>query len=290
MSASPCPRAGSGVHTWLLSEANRYRITGVTPDETANRLRAGSAHCGRSVKGREIQDAVRKAFNSSWQTGHSCRGWVKSAPTWPSICHERIAGILANGGGLADLFEASPIRADGDERHTEEIVSTLFPGDPLLCCALHNWRFDTRPRNEWQGELAELQLIVPSPMNARTGLTAEGKESKHSLDNTGPRRFLVVEFDNGTADQHAAILLHLAEYAPLCLAVHSGGKSLHGWFYVADSDEAKVHRFFRYAVSLGADPKLWGRSQFCRMPDGQRGNGQRQVVFFFNPFPIKAHE
>ena len=31
-------------------------------------------------------------------------------------------------------------------------------------------------------------------------------------------------------DLCAALLLHLAEKAPLALAVYSGGKSLHGWF------------------------------------------------------------
>ena len=34
-------------------------------------------------------------------------------------------------------------------------------------------------------------------------------------------------------DLCAALLLHLAEKAPLALAVYSGGKSLHGWFYCA---------------------------------------------------------
>jgi hypothetical protein len=38
-----------------------------------------------------------------------------------------------------------------------------------------------------------------------------------------------------------------------------------------------------HAVTLGADPKLWTRSQFARMPDGTRDNGQRQTVYFFNP-------
>ncbi len=42
-----------------------------------------------------------------------------------------------------------------------------------------------------------------------------------------------------------------------------------------------------YAVSLGADHKLWSRSQFVRMPDGLRDNGKRQVVFYFNPKVIK---
>jgi len=85
----------------------------------------------------------------------------------------------------------------------------------------------------------------------------------------------------------ASLLLHLAEIAPLAVAVCSGGKSLHGWFYCAGISEEQVFRFFRYAVSLGADPANWNRSQFARMPDGLRENGKRQTVYFFNPTIVK---
>ena len=49
----------------------------------------------------------------------------------------------------------------------------------------------------------------------------------------------------------------------------------------------RVLRFFRYAVSLGADPANWNCSQFARMPDGLRDNGRRQTVYFFNPRVVK---
>ncbi len=128
-----------------------------------------------------------------------------------------------------------------------------------------------------------MQLIVPNPMTARTGLTQEGKESAHTLESTGARRFLVVEQDAGTADEQAAVLLHLAERAPLVLAVHSGSKSIHSWFWVSGQPEEKLRRFMRYAVSLGGDRATWTRSQFVRMPDGTRDSGKRQTAYFFNP-------
>jgi hypothetical protein len=123
-------------------------------------------------------------------------------------------------------------------------------------------------------------------MNAPTGLTKEGKVSAHTLDNTGERRFLVVEFDTGTTDEHAALLIHLAGLVPLVCAAHSGNKSLHGWFYCAGQPEERVLKFFRYAVSIGADSRLWTRSQFCRIPDGTRDNGNRQTCFFLNHKPM----
>ena len=126
-------------------------------------------------------------------------------------------------------------------------------------------------------------------MSAVTGTTKEGKASKHTLDNTAPRRFMVCEFDTGTPDDHAALLSHLVRYAPLICVVHSGGKSLHGWFLVAGKPDDKIERFFRYAVSLGADRATWTRSQFVRMPDGTRDNGKRQTVFFLNYEILKKH-
>jgi hypothetical protein len=84
-------------------------------------------------------------------------------------------------------------------------------------------------------------------------------------------------------DLCAGLLLHVAEQAPLALAVNSGGKSLHGWFYCAGVPEQRVWRTFQYAVALGADRANWALSQFARMPDGQRENGSRQTVYFLNP-------
>ena len=144
-------------------------------------------------------------------------------------------------------------------------------------------------------------------MTAPRGLTRQRQLSTHALSNTGMRRFLNVEFDfdashsakearlleklasegRDVRDLGAALLSHLAEKAPLALAVYSGGKSLHGWFYCAGIAEERVLRFFRYAVSLGADRAYWTRSQFARMPDGLRENGRRQAVYFFNPGVLK---
>jgi hypothetical protein len=85
-------------------------------------------------------------------------------------------------------------------------------------------------------------------------------------------------------DACAALHLHLAELMPLVLVVFSASKSLHGWYRVWGLTLKERAKFMRYAVSLGADPATWTRSQFVRMPDGLREeNGKRQVTYFFNP-------
>lgn len=285
-----CPRAGAGVHLWLFKVA-RQLYAHRDRAEIVALLAATVADCGRHVSLSEIEAAVDKAKDCAWRPGTGRNGFLNSSTpsrAWPNVNTKARAEIVADGGALVDLWEASPVRIESNEPRTEEIVDVLFPGNPLLCCGKSNSDFDTKPRESWRSELSALQLIVPSPMLATTGLTKEGKKSAHTLSNTGPRRFLVVEFDIGTIDEHAALLLHLASRAPLVLAVHSGGKSLHGWFYCAGQAEEKLRRFMEYAVSLGADSRLWTPCQFCRMPDGTRDNGKRQTVYFFNPKPLEA--
>ena len=283
------PRAGEGVHGWLFRVARQLHAH-MPALEIVSLLESRVANCGRSVPRSEIVAAVQNSLGCAWQPGG--RGGsqaqpIHAAPKWPGVNQEQREAIIRDGGGLVDLWEASPVRIEDSESHTEALIDALFPGDPLLCCGLSNSDFDTRSRSEWRGELSALQLIVPSPMTARSGLTQDGKQSSHALSITGQRRFLVVEFDQGDVDDHAALLWHLALKAPLAMVVHSGSKSLHGWFFCAGQPEERLRQVMRYCVSLGADRATWTRSQFVRMPDGTRESGKRQVVYYFNPEVIK---
>jgi hypothetical protein len=279
------PRAGEGVHAWLFRVARQLHAH-LPAGEILTLLECLVGNCGRHVPRHEIVSAVQNALPCAWQPkGSTAR--VQAPRKWPDVNKEQREAIVRDNGGLADLWELSRPRLEDNAAHTEEIIDRLFPGNPLLCCGKSQSDFDTKPRENWRGQLEKLQLIVPSPMSAITGETKDGKVSKHTLANTGARRFLICEFDIGIADEHAALLIHLAGFAPLVCAVHSGGKSLHGWFYVHGQPETKVERFFRYAVSLGADHMTWTRSQFVRMPDGTRHNGMRQTIFFLNFKPLE---
>jgi hypothetical protein len=282
------PCAGEGVHTWLFRVARQLHAH-LPAGEIVTLLENRVQGCGRHVSRKEIEDAVKNALACAWQPRVNAAP-VQSVAKWPGVNKEQREAIVRDNGGLADLWDESKPRIEDNGQHTEEIVDRLFPGNPLLCCGKSQSDFDTKPREDWRGALSVLQLIVPSPMSAVTGQTKDGKESKHTLANTGARRFLICEFDTGTADEHAALLLHLGTFAPLVCAVHSGGKSLHGWFYVHRQRDMKVEKFFRYAVSLGADRATWTRSQFVRMPDGTRDNGQRQTVFFLNFKPMETKQ
>jgi hypothetical protein len=275
--ASP-PKRGEGLNLWL------YRVARVlhpyrSPADIVHLLEA--ATIGEPVKLGEIERAVERSAAVAWNPGQ--RAAITRAPAWPRVNAEQREAVIATGAGLVDLWEASPVRFTDNESHGEEIIDRLFPGNPLLCIGKSNSQFATQHRESWRGRLKDMALIVPSPMRARTGHTQNGRESEHTLQNTGQRCFLVIEQDRSGVDEQSAVLLHLAKRAPLALAVHSGSKSIHGWFFSAGQPEERLRVFMRYAVSLGADCATWTRSQFVRMPGGTRADGHPQVVYFFNP-------
>jgi hypothetical protein len=279
-----CPKSGDGVHNWVYRAAKRLHSVLDDEDEIVALLLQATAACGREVGDREIRDAVVNSAPSADPNSDQNKG----APRWPYRIVGRIWNVLRTGPGLEELKKNSPVHWDDGQPHTEEIIDCLFPGNPLICAGGRKERALTRSREEWRGFLDKQQFIVPSPMSAAYGVTQSGDKSMRTLANTGPRRFLVVEFDQGNFDEHSKLLFHLSGFVPLVLVVHSGNKSLHGWFHCNGQGEEKINEFFRYAVSLGADRATWTPCQWVRMPDGRRDNGKLQTVVFFNPSAVSS--
>lgn len=178
--ASP-PRRGDRMNNWLYRVArvlHPYREAG----EIVATLQAATA--GENVRAGEIERAVERSKETAWQPGETVP--VVRAETWPTINAGQREAVAASGAGLVDLWEASPIRFEDGDSHAEEIIDALFPNDPLLCVGRDAFTFATRHRAAWGGRLAGMQFVVPSPMAAQTGLTQDGKESEHTLANTGP--------------------------------------------------------------------------------------------------------
>ena len=278
----PCPPPRGGVHRWLMRAANTCYKAGLTPNEAVHELETRMTRPPSPVK--EIEQAVAKVYDSVPEP-HSMT-WT-STPKWPAVNQEQRAVVIASGLGLADLHHASRFPCGGLFPQTEQIIDELFPDNPLLCVGRSKWDFATRHRETFRGHLSRFQLIVPNPMAARLGKAQAGHLTEHSLAATGERHYLVVEQDSGTLDEQAAIVLHLAERAPLVLALRSGSKSLHAWFFCKGQPEDRLLSFMRNAVVLGADEATWSRSQFVRMPDALRDNGRRQAVVFFNLEGVK---
>ena len=312
------PVAGGGIHSWLFSCA-----CGLLPwrasDQILQILVDAAVRCSRPVPHREIVDAVNNARNN-WRPESGGTRVIQSlqklpeparVKPWPKTDWCAVEAISKSGHTIADLSAASPGSICQTSR---EVVGMLWYDDPLLCLAKsHPADAITLRRSEWlKHSIDRFGLIVPSAMMARKGKRQDGKPSKRCLDNTGPRSFLVVEFDfkasprradtpassiladmaaestpRTAPDLCAAILLHMLELrAPLVLAVHSGGKSIHGWFPTHGANDEALRPFFRRCVSLGADPATWIRWQLVRLPGGTRSDGTRQRILYINPARI----
>ncbi len=256
----PAPPAGEGNHAWLYYAACRAVDAGFTDEEAAPILVAGMS---RPPQPTEIVDVLNAARNLE----------KKSARKWPKRNIKKIAEIR---GGSVPVLQCKDI-------HAETALKGLFPDNPLLCIGKTSAIFNTKSRLEWGPQARRNSLIVPSPMSKKWGSNLKGEASMHCLDNTGPRKYLVVEFDWGDKDTQMQLGSHLAHHRELNMVVFSGGKSHHFWFHCPDGDNDKTSQFFHYAVSLGADPRTWLRSQFVRMPGGVRDTGARQSILFFRP-------
>src|SRR6516165_2772387 len=141
--ASP-PRRGHGLNLWF------YRIARVLHPfrdsaEIIELLQAATA--GEPVKQGEIERAVDRSKATAWKPGLRPQG-ATQASAWPKVNAEQREAVIASGFGLVDLWEISPVRFEDNKSHTEEIIDTLFPGDPLLCAGSSNYDFATRSRPE----------------------------------------------------------------------------------------------------------------------------------------------
>jgi hypothetical protein len=300
----PPPRAGTGVHFWLFGQACQLKDAGATPEEAELYIRASldEHEPGRDVPARELNEAVRNAFSQAQRP---------DAIAWPKSKAKEIKEIVegAKAFTLAKLKEHSPEQNPGNLT-AESALDILFPGNPLLCLAPCQSEARTFEREKWRGLENGLQFTVPSPMSKPFGTTQDGRKSARCLDNVGARRFLVVEFDMtpksefwvpliqrwekkriSIFDAQASLLVDLATNrglrAPLACVVHSGNKSLQGWFYVQGFEDERILPFFQRTVSLGADRATWTRCQLVRLPAGLRENDVRQEVVYLNPDVIR---
>jgi hypothetical protein len=280
-----------GIHSAIMRNARKLWCAGFTQDSaTRALLQWGEDYVfRRKVAPREILDAINTAYKTPFKKLFAkCPKGVSKSPQWPAPNPDKRSRLIDPQVDQYALWELSPWqRGNTSTLKTRFILERLFPGNPLVCMGWDVEVFDTLPLSEWRHP-ERMQVVVPSAMSARTGQKQDGSgESAHTLANTGPRRFLVVDFDDYDGrDIHAAAAWYLGTHLPLALVTWTGGKGLHAWFFVAGKSDPEILSFFSIACELGADPLLWGRSQFARVPDGSRdddGRGTTQHVIYFNP-------
>jgi hypothetical protein len=303
------PQSGSGtrlVHRHVLKVANYLRHY-VTADQAAQIIAEGMPRRGKAG---EIQAAIELAY------GHSPARIAQEKPPRHQASVQMIEQIVAerfNGHSmLEELRAGSPYSVPDD---TDLIVRRLFEPDSILCVARAPRSALSAPIDNFE-QLSDYELIVPSPMSDFYALDEHGRKHARSLANTGPRRYIVTDFDIKPTDAHgnptiyfdlfnrwqaagvslqdaqAALIMFLQELpGPLTMVVYSGNVSLQAWWFCEGESEeldAPLRGFFQSAVIVGADRAGWTKCQLFRMPGALRSNtGCRQQVHYFDPSTIK---
>lgn len=277
------PPPHDGINLWVMSSARKCQLAGIERATAERLIMAFQGQTRRPIRQNEVERALARAYSQPLPENRP-EGRAKRDPDWQPHRTRRTAyRPFSREIREADLWEASPWRCD-DGLTQKMILRELFP-DPagLVCIGKTAYKFRTARLNQF-GDLSRCQYIVPCYMTKIRGTTKDGKQSMHCLDNTGPRRFCVCDFDEPRSADHASIIWQLKRTFRLVMALNSGGKSLHAWFSVRPESEPA---FWKAALPLGADIALMrNRSSFVRLPEGRRSNGRLQGVLYFDPGAI----
>lgn len=267
-----------GLHSQIFTAA-AYLLDDDWSDAEAYELLRHAANLvqDRTVPDREIHGAI------DWARRKLSGEIDLNSPKWPERDDILRAEVVRSCAADMDRLKAGALRHET----ALSMLRKVYRADDLVCIGRTSFDFVTvrlRDIPDDNRDLGTCEFVNPSPMVALAGLTAGGKYSAHAKANTGPRVYAVVEFDDGQPHEHAAILKYLTRFLPLLMIVYSGKTSLHGWFPCPGLTDEQVRSFYAAAIRLGADPKMYGVSQFSRLPMGANGKtSRRQMVLYFNP-------
>lgn len=165
-----------------------------------------------------------------------------------------------------DLWDQSPCKMPADEIPDSELWRlplSLFEPDDLVWIGdkldtgkpKHQAHF--RAANEWlSGTDHPGPRICPSTFKAGS----YSRSNEHVMH----RRFIVIESDVLSWRDQCALLNLVRQTTRLRMVIHTGGKSLHGWFDTPPPDE--LRKLEVTLTKLGVDPACFRPAQPFRMP------------------------
>src|SRR5215475_4952479 len=134
-----CPKSGQGVNPWIFNTA--LSLTNYFEDPHIIDILETFVSC--PWREREIIKAVSSARKIAKGEGGS-----EPRLLWPAVDYRMAHDIVVSSKWtLAKMREASP-----PVPSSEEIIDSLFPGNPLLCLGRGKYSFDTQPREFWRGK------------------------------------------------------------------------------------------------------------------------------------------
>lgn len=202
-----------------------------------------------------------------------------------------------------ELLEASPVKSPQLAR-PGEILKSLFGLDDII---------NVQETSREVGTLTKLgdapvlfkKTKIPvenwSFVNPSTFKKVEGvpnpkdgnKISTRCNANVKSRPYMVLEMDEpdrpDKVERFTTFALSMARFAPLKLAVATGGKSIHFWFDASKVDTATRTGFFNLACLHGADPRMAVKSQIARMPNvpAAEDGRDKQEALYWDPTGVE---
>ena len=289
-----CPRAGAGVHSWILTCANLAAIAGLSPADAEREILAAMSRPPSPAA--EVGAAVRKAYaehkpGATFTPRHL-------APAKPKPKPMTAAAFIARGDGAteSDWFEASPVRMDWEPgpKDAAHLLRVLYrPWEFVFCGERHGGGECVRMAAEWIAAFDDGRPVPPqfiaNPLTGREHPLADGKLSRRGDSAVAGFLYAVAEFDAMSKAEQLALWWGFRS-APIVALIDSGGKSIHAILRVDCETRADWERdiegqlFPRVLVPLGCDPACRNEARLSRLPGHYRAEKQAwQRLLYLNP-------
>jgi len=280
---------GTGHNASLLTVAAACFRMGVDFDDTLEHLQAAY-----SPDRMDYETAPLRAVKRVWAAEGDIRKLTdcdsETAPDAREECLIRFRRTPTSA-----IVEASPGKL---ATKTRDVVEVLFNPDDIINVQVTALEYGTLVRMkeldaflESNGvRLTDYKFLNPSHFKKIEGvpnpLHPERKVSTRCNENVKARPWVVLECDSGDVGQlerFNTFAMAMANFAPLVMAVDTGGKSIHFWFDASDVPAKVRTQFFNLACLHGADKRLGVKSQIARMPNvtaADVGRGPQRLVYF----------
>jgi hypothetical protein len=292
------PQQGQNLHAWILQESRNLLIEGYNSTNVIRILSEATKNSGRTSQNlqQEIINSVEGAVawliqNPGATVKRRRQSGKKVDPTnyfFKDVLYHRdsreryLKPDAAIRKKVLESVDYPPVTAGFglDEFGYLKLFANI---NFLICACVRVDRPEILPLKRWLSiGMQSQQFVVPN-------YCLEVRRGKCD-DNMGKSLYQVIEFDQDSLEDQWKLLWKLDEELPLGMVVHSGHKSLHGWFPCFHLGRREIRSFVRLATELGADPMLRIPSQYVRMPLGRnRKTMQIQNILYFNLEIINAH-
>lgn len=269
------PPRGAGLHNALTRSARLGRNAGLTAEEVEAAMEAGIP----DARPDEIPEAIRTVFTTDAKPRESAKAqFGRLTIAGGAAVAERLISA-GGGGGLEALKAASPIKVSEDpEEMFRQAINACFEDAALLWVGDkgHRAKVFSAERVKANAKLAVgFVHISTANYTGMSGLNPKGEESYRLEELVQNNGLALIEFDKGTIDRQADIILGLlaggADIASIC---DSGKKSLHALVRISPAVESLEewnarwkHDIYRNLIApIGADGGTANFNQLTRLP------------------------